>query len=67
MKECRYCGQTEMDLTEDKEIKDEKGYIVEILNSETEKKFNLKKIKYPSEFEIIKVNVKDFDLESFKL
>lgn len=63
--ECRFeFGGGRSDLVA---IKEGKGYIIEILHSETEEQFNLKKIKYPEEFEMIKVNVKDFDIKSFEL
>ena len=48
-------------------IKNGKGYIIEILNSETEEMYNLKKDKYPNEFEIIKVNAKEFKMEDWKI
>lgn len=44
-----------------------KGYIVEILHSESEKSYLLKKNKYPSEFTLIKINTKDFDVDKFKI
>lgn len=43
------------------------GYIIEILNSETDKQFEEKLKKYPSNFEIIKVKVKGFDIEKWDL
>jgi len=43
------------------------GYIVEIVNSESEMSLNLKLKKYPSEFELIIVKVKDFNYDTFKL
>lgn len=48
-------------------IKDGKGYIIEVLHSETEKQLNEKVKKYPSEFEMISVRTKDFDLDSFEI
>jgi hypothetical protein len=43
------------------------GYIIEILNSETDKKFEEKVKKYPSNFEIIKIKVKNFDINKWDL
>jgi len=48
-------------------IKDGKGYIVEILHSESEESYNLKKNKYPQEFMLIKVNTKDFNVDKFEI
>ncbi len=48
-------------------IKEGKGYIIEILHSETEKQFEMKKLKYPEEFSLIKVNTKDFNIEEFEI
>ncbi len=43
------------------------GYIIEILHSETEEQYELKKEKYPTEFTLRKVNTKDFKIEEFDL
>jgi hypothetical protein len=41
-------------------------YIVEVLQTETDKKFEEKLKKYPKDIPIIKVKVKDFDYDNFK-
>lgn len=43
------------------------GYICEILKSESEKRFNSKKDKYPEEFMLIKVVTKDYSYDTFKV
>jgi len=48
-------------------IKEGKGYIIEILHSETKKQLAEKVKKYPSEFELISVTTKDFNLEEFEV
>ena len=40
-------------------IRKGRGYIIEILTSETDKRFNKKKSKYPKEFNLIKIHSKD--------
>ena len=63
--ECRFSDKSgRADLVA---IKGGKGYIVEILHSETEETFELKKEKYPSEFILIKVKTKDFNIEEFEI
>jgi len=44
-----------------------KGYIVEILHSESDASFELKKTKYPKEFMLIKIKTKDFNVEEFEI
>ena len=61
--ECRI-GNLRADLFA---IKEGKGFVVEILNSETDKMFELKKLKVPEEFTLIKVNVKDFNPKEFEI
>ena len=41
--------------------------IVEILHTETDEKFNRKKLTYPKEFILRKVRTKDFDISSFDI
>ena len=48
-------------------IQNGQGYAIEILHSETEKRFQAKFDKYPSEFTLVKVNSKDFDYDTFCL
>lgn len=48
-------------------IKGDTGFIVEVLHSESNKKFNAKLSKYPEEFFISKVNTKDFDIDNWSL
>ncbi len=43
------------------------GYAIEVLDSETDKRFNLKKEYYPCEFELIKVRTKEFDISDWDL
>lgn len=43
------------------------SYCIEILHSETEKRFNLKKETYPSESTLIKVKTKGFNKDTWKL
>lgn len=43
------------------------GFIIEVLSSETEKRFNAKKDYYPEELQIVKVDAKEFTPETFKL
>lgn len=43
------------------------GYIIEVLESETDKRFNQKLNDYPIEWEMIKVNCKDFSIEKWEL
>lgn len=43
------------------------GYIIEILNSETDKGFEEKVKKYPSNFEVVKIKVKGFDINKWDL
>lgn len=43
------------------------GYIVEVLHTESESKFNKKLSKYPDIFTIIKVKTTDFDLNLWEL
>lgn len=44
-------------------IKDGQAYIIEILKSETDKRFNDKKDLYPEEMYLAKIRVEDFDPE----
>ena len=44
-----------------------KGYIIEILNSESDNSYKRKLEEYSLEFEIIKVNCKDFSIDNFEL
>lgn len=48
-------------------IKDGKGYIIEVLHSETTKQLTEKIKKYPSEFEVTAVMTKNFDLDKFEI
>lgn len=48
-------------------IQDGKGWIIEVIHSETEEQFELKKQKYPEEFILTKVNTKDFKIEEFEI
>lgn len=48
-------------------IKDGKGYIIEILHSETMKQLAKKIEKYPSEFEFMAVRTEGFDLQEFEV
>ena len=48
-------------------IKDGRGYIIEVLHSETIKQFSEKESKYPSEFELIPVRTNNFNLEEFEV
>jgi hypothetical protein len=41
------------------------GFVIEILHSESEEKFSKKEDLYPSEFTIIPIKTKDFDLDKF--
>ena len=43
------------------------GYIVEILCSESDERYALKEDKYPEEFTMVKVRMKDFDYKTFCL
>lgn len=62
--ECTFVNGGRADLVA---IKAGKGYIIEVAASETEERFLAKKEKYPAIFEIIKVNVTDFDINKFEL
>jgi len=44
-----------------------KGYIIEVLNSESNKRYELKLDSYPLEFEMIKVHVDKFNLDNFSI
>lgn len=44
-----------------------KGYVIEVLNSEKEISFTNKLNKYDLEFEIIKVNCKNFKIDEFEI
>ena len=46
---------------------DGKGYVLEVLKSETESRFLAKFEVYPEEFELIRVNVDKFDIEKWDL
>jgi len=48
-------------------IKDGKGYIIEVLHSETEEKYLNKISSYPSEYELIKVKTDEFDFDTFEI
>ena len=48
-------------------IKNGIGYIIEVVNNEKEKSIKSKKDKYPIDFEIIVVNVKNFKIEEFNI
>jgi hypothetical protein len=48
-------------------IKDGRGYIIEILHSETIKQLTKKVKKYPTEFEVMAVKTEDFDLDKFEV
>ena len=43
------------------------GYIIEILVSETIKRFNLKKKKYPKEFQLIKIDSNKLNIGEFRI
>jgi hypothetical protein len=43
------------------------GYIIEILCSESEERYNNKLSKYPREFKMLKINTKDFNYDTFKI
>jgi hypothetical protein len=43
------------------------GYIIEILHTESDSKFNEKLSKYPPIFDIVKVKTKDFDINLWEL
>lgn len=43
------------------------GYIIEVLCSETKERYENKLLNYPIEFEMVKVNAKDFDFKTWKL
>ena len=63
--ECRLSGGGRADIVAISKNSD--GYIIEVINSETEARFNKKLNDYPLEFDIIKVNCKDFDINSWDL
>ena len=48
-------------------IRNGSGYIIEVVNTETEKSIEEKKKKYPQEFKLIVVNSKRFKKEEFKI
>lgn len=48
-------------------IKEGTGWIIEVLNSETDAMFELKKDKYPEDFELVKIKVKGFKIEDFEI
>ena len=63
--ECRFSNNSgRADLVA---IKEGKGWIIEVLNSEKEERYNEKLNKYPIEFEMVQVNCKDFKLEDFEI
>lgn len=43
------------------------GYIIEVLHTESDERFNLKVKKYPQDMEIVKVNTKGFNINEFDL
>ena len=48
-------------------IKNRIGYIIEIANNEKEKSIASKKEKYPTDFDLIVVQTKNFKIEEFNL
>ena len=44
-----------------------KGFVIEIMGSETEERLEKKMCKYPMEFEIIPVNTSNFHIETFEI
>jgi hypothetical protein len=48
-------------------IKGQFGYIVEILCSESEKRYNAKFDYYPEEFTMVRVSTESFNVDTFKL
>lgn len=48
-------------------IQNGQGFIVEVLASESEKKYAEKESKYPKEFTMVKVDAKSFDYDEFCL
>ena len=48
-------------------IKHGMGYIIEVVNTESEKSIEEKRNKYPKDFELIVVNSKRFKKEEFKI
>jgi hypothetical protein len=44
-----------------------RAVIVEILCTETEERYSKKQDSYPEEFEMVRVNVEDFDYDSFTI
>jgi len=62
--ECKFVGGGRGDLVV---IRGGIGYIIEILVSETIKRFNLKKKKYPKEFRLIKIYSNKLNMGEFKI
>lgn len=62
--ECQLKGNGRADLVV---IKNHIGYIIEILESESEIDCDIKTEKYPAEFTLVKVNAKTFKAEDWKL
>lgn len=48
-------------------IQNGQGFIIEVLASESEKKYASKEMKYPKEFTMVKVNAHEFDYDKFEL
>ena len=48
-------------------IQDSKGFIIELLNSETESQFVDKLNKYPLLFEVIRIDCKTFKISEFEI
>ena len=48
-------------------IKKKEAFIIEILHTETEKRLDIKRNKYPEDFVLIKVHTKDFKIDDFEL
>jgi len=64
--ECRFennCGRADIVAISE----EGKGYIIEILCSETQERLNEKLNKYPIEFELITVFTKNFDIDTWEL
>jgi hypothetical protein len=58
------CGSARPDIIA---IKNQHGYCIEILHSESEKRFEAKFGYYPDGFDIIRVDTKDFNPETWCL
>jgi len=63
--ECRFTDGGRADIVAFS--KSGEGYIIEILNSESNERYNQKLNKYPIEFDMVSVQTKGFDINNWEL